>query len=210
MKVKAMKEFTLVEFPHKKFLFTSNGYNDQIAFAEMRVFRFFNDKMSFHIFAISETLHLVFGDDLSFFHWLVERGVKSEEHKILRYAVVEPMSKMKDLVCATEDNLLVKISISSLNFTGVGTITTQDKEPKLVYQFSLGTEDFLPLLTKLKDEKPKVLWNIKSENSEEPAEVKRYYEALEQQEKSDNLTGIIGLIVIVAVVVYIIYSIFAE
>ncbi|MEQ8238691.1 MAG: hypothetical protein RIA69_05735 [Cyclobacteriaceae bacterium] len=206
----AEKEYTLVNHLHKKYLFTSIGFNDEVPYSDMRVFRFFNDTFSFHIFAIMEDYTLVFGDDISFYNWLIKKGVEAEEHEIFNFAVVEPISKMHKLVCSTKDDLLVNISISSLNFDGAGSITTKEKEPKLLFQFEFGDNDALPVLKNLERENPKILWHVTGKDDELPSEVKKYYEELAEIEKGNEISGIITIMVVIAVIAYIIYSIFAE
>jgi len=206
----AEKEYTLVNHLYKKYLFTSTGLNDKVPYQDMWLFRFFNDTFSFHIFGIKEDSTIVFGDDISFYQWLVKQGVQAEEHEILNYAVVEPIRKMHKLVCSTTDDLLVNISISTLNSDGGGSITTKEEEPKLVFQFYFGEDDPLPVLEKLAKENPEILWQVKGKDGELPEEVKKYYEELVEKEKSDGITGIIIILVIIAVIAYMIYSIFAE
>ncbi|MEP2609932.1 MAG: hypothetical protein ABJH57_08850, partial [Cyclobacteriaceae bacterium] len=149
---------------------------------------------------------MVFGDEKPFYDWLKVRGVVTEEHEILNYTVVEPMSKMRDLTCSTKDDLLVKMSVSSLNMSGSGSITTKDEPAQLIHGFHLGDDSFLPLLTKLKDEKPQILWHAESENGEEPEAVSDFKKEREEEEKSSNTIGCIVAIILAIVFGWIAYS----
>ncbi|MEP0365671.1 MAG: hypothetical protein ABJN36_09315 [Cyclobacteriaceae bacterium] len=198
--------YTLVQLGDDKYLFTPVGYEGITPFAEMRIFRFSKEEFSFHILHINDNQTMVFGDEKSFYDWLKAQGVATEEHEILNYAVVEPMSKMRDLTCSTKDDLLVKMSVSSLNMSGSGSIMTKGEPAKLIHQFHLGDDSFLPLLTKLKDEKPEILWHAESENGEEPEIVSDFKKEREAEEKSNNTIGCIVAIVIAIVFGWIAYS----
>lgn len=198
--------YTLVQLGGHKFLFTPEGYEGANAFSEMRIFRFSNSEFSFHILHINDDHTLVFGDEKPFYDWLKVQGVVTEEHEILNYAVVEPMSKMHDLTCSTKDGLLVKMSVSTFNMSGVGSIMTKEEPAHLIYEFHLGDDSFLPLLTKLKDEKPQIIWHAESENGEEPEVVSNFKKEREKEEKRNSTIGCIAAIIIAIVLGLIAYS----
>ncbi|MEP2610613.1 MAG: hypothetical protein ABJH57_12305, partial [Cyclobacteriaceae bacterium] len=58
--------YTLVQLGEHKFLFTPEGYEGATPFTAMRVFRFFNAELSFHILHINEDHTMVFGDEKPF------------------------------------------------------------------------------------------------------------------------------------------------
>ena len=177
------KDFYIFSLDNIDYLFGKLGFENRFPYADMVLYQFhdINQNITFHILKISTENFLIFGKAEEFGDFLDQNNVIRDEQQVTFLRAREVMSNMEEIKCKLADGRKFEVKASYLQNWIHAKIEDE-------YIFSLNQQSYVPTLSKVFYQTPKLVWSGTQNTAESDTRIAQYQREIKQRNSWNPLS----------------------